>query len=99
MGWIALPDNCTGQSVEGNYVYITAFSDDGLSGVMIIDVSDPMLPVEAGAFTTPGMPQGLCVVDGIAYIADNNALVIYDVSNPSSPQPLGSWTLWDPVTN
>jgi hypothetical protein len=77
--------------VEGEYVYITAFETDGFSGVKVIDVSDPMLPVEVGSFGTPGMPQSVWVADSTACIADNNALVIYDVTNPASPEQLGSY--------
>ncbi|MGB6121072.1 MAG: hypothetical protein WBG80_04110, partial [Bacteroidota bacterium] len=91
MGCISLPDNCTSQFVKGEYVYITAFEMDGFSGVKVIDVSDPMLPVEDGSFGTPGMPQSVWVADSTAYIADNNALVIYDITNPASPEQLGSY--------
>ena len=92
MGYICLPDNCTSQFVEGDYVYITAFEFDGFSGVKVIDVSDPMQPIEAGSFGTPGMPQEVYVTDDIAYVADNNALVIYDVADPGSPKELGSYS-------
>jgi len=91
MGYISLPDNCTSLFVDGESVYITAFEMDGFSGVKVIDVSDPMQPVEVGSFGTPGMPQTVYVADSTAYVADNNALVIYDVTDPSSPQQLGSY--------
>lgn len=91
MGYICLPDNCTSQFVEVDYVYITAFEFDGFSGVKVIDVSDPMQLIEVGSFETPGMPQEVYVNDDIAYIADKNALVIYDVTDPGSPIELGSY--------
>ena len=91
MGWMSLPDNCTSQFVKGEYVYVTAFEMDGFSGVKVVDVSDPRLPVEVGSFRTPGMPQSVYVADSTAYIADNNALVIYDVTDPASPEQLGSY--------
>ena len=91
MGCISLPDNCTSQFVKAEHVYVTAFEVDGFSGVKVIDVSDPMLPVEVGSFETPGMPQSVWVAENTVYIADNNALVIYDVTNPASPEQLGSY--------
>lgn len=91
MGYVSLPDNCTSLFVEGDYVYITAFEDMGLSEVKVIDVSDPAQPVEIGSFRTPGMSHEVYVTDNIAYIADNDSLVIFDVTDPSSPTKLGSY--------
>lgn len=91
MGYICLPDNCTSQFVEGNYVYITAF-EFNFSGVKIINVSDPMQPIEVGSFETPGMPQEVYVTEDVAYVADNNSLLIYDVTDPTSPKRLGSYS-------
>jgi hypothetical protein len=92
MGYVSLPDNCTSQFIEGDYVYITAFEFEGFSGVKVIDVSDPMQPVEAGSFGTPGMPNDVFVTNNKAYVADNNALVIYDVTDLESPIELGSYS-------
>jgi len=92
IGYISLPDNCTSLFVEGDYVYVTANDEDGFSGVKIIDVSDPVQPVEAGSFTTVGIPEEVYVAEHKAYIAVKSALVVYDVSIPSSPQFLSSYT-------
>ncbi|MFC2084685.1 T9SS type A sorting domain-containing protein [Bacteroidota bacterium] len=91
MGYVSLPDNCTSLFVEGDYVYITSFEDMGISEVKIIDVSDPTQPVEVGSFNTPGMSHDIFVTDNTAYIADNSALVIFDVTNPNSLVKLGSY--------
>jgi hypothetical protein len=90
-GFISLPDNCTSLFVEGDYVYVTSFEVTGVSDVRIIDVSDPAQPVVAGYFGTTGMPQEVVVNDGTAYIADNDSLVVFDVSDPGSPRKLGSY--------
>ncbi|MFC1550194.1 T9SS type A sorting domain-containing protein [Candidatus Neomarinimicrobiota bacterium] len=92
MGYVSLPDNCTSQFVDGDYVYISAFEFEGFSGIKVIDVSDPMQPVEVGSFETPGMPHDVFVTDNTAYVADNNALVIYDVTDPGFPTELGSYS-------
>ncbi len=91
MGYISLPDNCTSQFVKGDYVYVTAFEDVGLSEVRVIDVSNPKEPVEVGSFGTPGMAQEVYVADRTAYVADNDSLIIVDVGDPSSPARLGSY--------
>lgn len=91
MGYVSLPDNCTSQFAEGVYVYVTAF-EFGFSGVKIIDVSDPAEPIEIGSFQTPGMPHEVYVTDNIAYVADNNALVVYDVADPGAAVELGSYS-------
>ncbi len=91
-GYIALPDNCTSLFVEGDYVYVTADDEDGFSGVKIIDVSNPVHLIEAGSFTTSGIPEEVYVANHKAYVAVKSALVVYDVSVPSSPQLLGSYT-------
>ena len=92
MGYISLPDHCTSLFVEGDYVYVTVAGLNGFSGVKIIDVSNPMQPLEAGSFTTAGMPEEVYVANYKAYVAVNSALVVYDVSNPTSTQLLGSYT-------
>jgi hypothetical protein len=92
IGYTSLPDNCTSMFVEGDYVYITSFKDVGQSEVMVIDVSDPANPFETGSFATPGMANDVYVTGNKAYVADNNALVIYDVSNPGSASKVGSYS-------
>jgi len=48
-----------------------------------------MHPLEVGSFETSGLPQSIYVANHIAYIADNNALLIYDVTDPESATELG----------
>ncbi len=91
MGYLSLPDNCTSQFVAGDYVYVTAFEDVGLSEVMVIDVSDPTHPLEVGCCGTPGMAQEVYLTDNRAYVADNDSLIIFDVTDPCSPKRLGSY--------
>jgi hypothetical protein len=52
----------------------------------IVDVSDPDLPVEVGAYQTPSSATGVAVQGDNAYIAENNAgLRVVRVTNPSHP--------------
>jgi hypothetical protein len=61
------------------------------SGLHVIDVANPALPVELGAIDTPGYANGVSVVATRAYVADAHAgLRVIDVSNPALPVELGS---------
>ncbi len=91
MGYISLPDNCTSLYVEDNDVYVTAFEDVGLSEVIVIDTSDPTQPVEIASLATPGMAHEVVVSDNRAYVADNDSLIIFDVTDPVSATKLGSY--------
>ena len=60
-------------AVSGGYAYVT----DGYSGLVIIDISDPTNPVQAGHYDTVGDAVGVAVSGGYAYVADgDNGLVI-----------------------
>jgi hypothetical protein len=74
---------------------------NALSGLVVVDVSDPASPVERGFFETDYPIHNCDVVDGRAYLTGNdgerNALVIVDVSDAGSDDPveLGRWSLLD----
>jgi hypothetical protein len=73
--------------VVGNLAYVA----DNLSGLRVIDVSNPAAPVEVGAFATPDVAQDVEVVGDLAYVSANSAgLRVIDVSNPTSPVELGA---------
>jgi len=88
-GHLSLPDNCTSLSSAGGLLYVTASGLTGFSGVTIIDISDPAWPIEAGSFETPGIPHSVAVEGNAAYVADNDALVVYDIGDVDSPARLG----------
>jgi len=71
-----------------------AFVADGDSGLRIINVSNPALPVEVGFLNTIGWARGVVMtpVAGVpyAFVADGNAgLRIVNVSNPAAPVGTG----------
>ncbi|MCP4845631.1 MAG: hypothetical protein GY901_11100, partial [Actinomycetia bacterium] len=55
--------------VAGDRAYVA----DGISGLRVIDVSNPALPVEIGALDTPGLAYDVEVVGDLAYLADGNS--------------------------
>ncbi|MBW2386763.1 MAG: hypothetical protein JRG92_24295, partial [Deltaproteobacteria bacterium] len=75
--------------VVGGLAYVA-----GGSGLRVIDVSNPTLPVEVGALDTPGNARGVDVVGDLAYVADSSfgggGLRVIDVSNPMLPVEIGA---------
>jgi hypothetical protein len=65
------------------------FICDGISGLKIWDISNPMKPRELGQYDTPGYACAVHVVGTEAYVADGDGgLRIIDVSNPSNPEEI-----------
>jgi hypothetical protein len=82
--WPPYPPNPVGVSVRGNKAYVAAGS------LYIADVSVPSNPTEIGFYDTPGLAQGVCVDDVLAYVADGDSgLRVVDVSDPSNPTEIG----------
>ncbi|QSV59505.1 MAG: hypothetical protein HEQ29_15085 [Dolichospermum sp. LBC05a] len=72
----------------GNYAYVA----DGLSGLQIIDISNPTTPTLKGNYDTSGYALGVQVVGNYAYVADNaSGLQIIDISNPTTPTLKGNY--------
>ncbi len=63
------------------------------NGFKIYDRSDLENLVFLGGIDTPGTAYVLVEIDDVLYLADGNALRIYDVSNPALPQLLGQLLL------
>ncbi len=63
-----------------------AFVAGGSAGLLVIDVSDPSVPVLVGTADTAGTAIEVVVSEGVAYVADDSGgLVIVDVAVPSAP--------------
>jgi len=68
-------------------VYI---ADDWGGGLRIVNVSDPINPVEVGSCQTPDYALDVAVSGNYAYIADDwGGLRIIDVSDPTAPWEVG----------
>jgi len=60
-----------------------AYVADGASGLRVIDISDPTLPVEIGALDTQSSVYGIEVVGDLVYVMDLwYGLRLIDASNP-----------------
>jgi hypothetical protein len=74
-------------AVDGRYAYLA-----GYCGLRIVDVSDPAHPWLAGSYGTCSgsmYHRDLVVREGYVFAAGTR-FVVYDVSNPASPQEIGS---------
>ena len=64
----------------------------GGGGLQVYDVTDPVAPVKAAAFDTPGRAQGAAVNGDLVYVADGEAgLQVVDLSTPSAPRLVGGF--------
>jgi hypothetical protein len=79
--------NAWGVRVRGR----TAFVTDGLDGLAIVDVTDPLEPKVIGRAAIRGQARGLALAGDHAYVAAGAAgLVVIDVSSPRDPRVVGS---------
>jgi len=85
-----------GSFVQGIYIRATLmFVADGEKGLRIVDISDPLYPLEIGAYDGPWV-QGVFAKNNLVYATentDNFHLAIYSVSDPQSPYILGQCIL------
>jgi hypothetical protein len=93
LGEIKLPGRVRDIYVQDTIVYV---ADEG-SGVRIINVSNPDLPVEIGLYDPINMEdcQSIRVKDTLAYITEYEGLRIINVTDPSSPVEIG---LYDAIS-
>jgi uncharacterized protein (TIGR03437 family) len=78
---------------EGNYAYLGSYNG---SGVVIIDISNPGAPRQAGHYNPPsgGRFQDVIVINGIGYFSseNNGGVHIVDVRDPANPTLLSQIT-------
>lgn len=72
----------------------TVFVLGGVSGLYIMDLSDPANPVEIGRCTwydLSSVSGGLHIVGNLAYAATDSGLLIFDISDPAHPVRIAHW--------
>ncbi len=77
-----------------------AYAAVGLKGLAILDMTNPLQPLQVALKTLTGYANGLAIAGSTAYVAetykegkDGGLLEIVDVTNPSAPAILGSVAL------
>jgi len=82
-------------AVSGNFAYLADGAQNDDEGWMrVVNVSNPASPTSAAMVTTPGTDAwGISVLGSNVYLADglDGGVLVYDVSNPTSPALLGSY--------
>jgi len=78
-------------ALSGDYAYLAGYE----RYFLVVDISDPAQPQLLTTVSTGNNTmRGLAVDSGLLFAItfESRTLQIYDISNPSSPQPLGSFT-------
>ena len=71
---------------RGGYAYVAC----GPSGLLILDVSDPVNPVQVAQFDTPGSVRAVKVRDRFAFLADyTKGVYAVDIADPEHPASAG----------
>ncbi len=88
VGYVATPNDAYDVLLKGNYAYVPDYA----SGLQVIDVSSPTLPVIVGSYDTPGYAVQVCIVDDVALVADHEigGLQVLDISQ-AIPTFLGEY--------
>lgn len=83
-----LPNSANGIQIQGDYAYMGHGSG---TNVPIINISNPLLPVQTGTFSVYGSVPKLAIQGKYVYSVSLK-LEVFDISNPSSPTLKGSST-------
>lgn len=66
---------------RGNYLYIITVAD----GMLVYDISDPASPAYITTAPVSGYAWNFFAKDNLIYVQTNNAIRLYDITNPVSP--------------
>ena len=83
--------------IENNYAYVT----NQIEGLKIVNISDSSNPFIIGSYDTASTAQSVFVDGDYAFIADyegdadNDNILILDISDPSNPSQLGYCSIFD----
>lgn len=74
-------------AIQDTYVSIALLGQ----GLMLVDVSNPANPMQAGSYGVPGSAQDVAVADGYAYLAaGEGGLHILSISDPGNIHEVGA---------
>ena len=77
-------NGATGIAIAGNYAYVTATWDDGVS---VLNITDPSSPTLAGSIWDSDIlndPRGIAVRGDYAYVGDAFGLVSINIADPTN---------------
>jgi hypothetical protein len=83
--WPGLTSGTSLLAVSGNLAFV-----DSNSGVFIVDISDPKMPIEMSYVELPHACTALSASDDVVYAASfDRGFIAIDVSTPSAPEIVG----------
>lgn len=86
-GSVDLTDWTNSIKVRGNIAYVA----NGNNGLIVVDVSNPTVPLIIGTEDTPGYAEEIEIVGQAAFVADSHGyLQVIDISDPTNPVSVGS---------
>jgi hypothetical protein len=74
--------------VSGNLAYVV----DNNNGLLVIDVSNPTVPVQRGRASMPAHAYDMTLSGNFACVGASSGLHVINVSNPAAPVRVGGWT-------
>ncbi|MCX6353021.1 MAG: hypothetical protein NTX03_14360 [Bacteroidetes bacterium] len=92
--------SCDPVAVDGNYAYVTlhsgavrgrTFCTRGTNQMDIIDISNPQSPIKVGSSIPLKQPLGIGALNKRVFFCDDDAVKMYDATNPTSLKPLDSY--------
>lgn len=72
--------------LDGNHVYVAV----GSRGVDVFEISNPAEPIFVANYHVDGFTNHLNIDQGLAYLANWEAVEVVDISNPFQPQLIGT---------
>ena len=80
-----LPSNPTAIDIKDNYAYVTLYHPHSVTGLMVLDISDPYNIDSVGFFEVPGRAGNVLVKSNLAYLSAYPGVYVLDVADPSNP--------------
>lgn len=73
-------------TISGSHAYLA----DGVGGLRILDISDPLHPALVSSVKTTGTATAITVTNSLAFLLDSSkGLRIFDISSAANPRPVG----------
>jgi len=90
-----------GFALQGNYLYVAPWYFGDATSLTVIDLRDPLAPVEAGSAPIDAGCPGVAVGGGRLYLAcpDDDYVRIFRLEDPIAPEPAGAIELGRPAVD
>lgn len=86
VGALWMPSDVSYLAVSGDYLYVSSWA----SGLRVVNISDPLHPIEVGSNTSSGC-FGRIVIQGDYAYAYDFGVQVFDISDPTHPIVMGHY--------